>query len=131
MMDKETFAATCELIASGLSIRKACAHLGFDQRELSLYLDKNESEVPQYVRARERRADMRFEKVDEIMEDMRLGKLDPQQARVLLDAVKWQTAKEAPKRYGDSLKLDGEVKTDNRLEIVRRVIGKDGTEREA
>jgi hypothetical protein len=61
-----------------------------------------------YARAREIRADARFERVDQVIEDMRAGVVDAQQARVEIDAIKWQAAKEAPSRYGDRLEVAGD-----------------------
>lgn len=59
-----------------------------------------------YARAREIRALARADRVDEIMSDMRNEKIDHQQARVMLDAVKWQTAKENPRVFGDKQEID-------------------------
>jgi hypothetical protein len=39
--------------------------------------------------------------VDVIAADLRKGEIDPNTARVLIDAIKWQTGKEAPKSFGD------------------------------
>ncbi|RRU17834.1 hypothetical protein EGJ34_06760 [Stenotrophomonas sp. 278] len=57
------------------------------------------------MRARASRADARFERLDEIMEEVRTGKLDPSAARVMMDAIKWQSGKENAKRYGEKLQL--------------------------
>lgn len=59
-----------------------------------------------YARAREARAFRRAESVDEIMDKVADGLLDPRAAKVLLDAIKWQTEKEAPKAFGNKLDLN-------------------------
>lgn len=56
-----------------------------------------------YARAREARAFRRAESVDGIMEAVREGRLDPTAGRLLLDAIKWQTAKENSKAFGDKV----------------------------
>jgi hypothetical protein len=71
-----------------------------------------------YTRAREARAFRRAESVDEIMEKVATGQLDPKAARVLLDAIKWQTEKENRKAFGAKLELDGNV-TLNRADALR------------
>ena len=38
------------------------------------------------------------------------GKLDPQAARVIFDAERWQAGKENPKRYSEKLDLNGGLK---------------------
>jgi hypothetical protein len=95
----------CEHIAVGDGVNAACAKVGISHvtffKELSK--DGNTALVNNYVRAREYRADARFEKADDVIQELREGKIDAQSARVMLDNIKWQTAKEAPKRYGDKL----------------------------
>lgn len=53
-----------------------------------------------YVRARENRADARFEKLDEIVEDVKTGMLETDKARVVIDTMKWQMGKEKGSVYG-------------------------------
>lgn len=69
----------------------------------------------QYMRAREIRADARFERIDTVLIDMRAGKIDAQQARVEIDAIKWQAGKEKAKVYGEAVTLRGDK--DNPLQI--------------
>jgi len=58
------------------------------------------------MRARESRADVRFESIDQIMDDLKAGIIDAQQARVMMDAIKWQCGKEKALVYGDSKTVD-------------------------
>jgi hypothetical protein len=62
-----------------------------------------------YARAREIRADARFEAIDEIVEAVRAGTLDANSARVMIDTIKWQCGKERPKRYSDKIDIKAEV----------------------
>lgn len=102
----------CEHIATGSGILDACKSAGVSHLTFYKLMAKDPSGplVANYMRARENRADARFEKVDDIMQELREGKIDPQSARVMLDAIKWQTGKENAKRYGDKLDVtsDGE-----------------------
>ena len=44
--------------------------------------------------------------IDEILEDVKKGILDPTQARVIIDTLKWKSSKYYPKMFGDSSKID-------------------------
>lgn len=44
--------------------------------------------------------------IDEILEDVKNGTIDPAQARVIIDTLKWKLSKYYPKMFGDSSKLD-------------------------
>jgi hypothetical protein len=115
-------------IASGESLRKACEPNGIAHSTFLGWMAEDESIADQYTRARATRADARFERVDEIMAELRSGKLDAQQARVMLDAIKWQTGKENAKRYGDALDLTskGEKLAETKVTIERVILhGKD------
>ena len=61
-----------------------------------------------YLRAREHRAHARFERLQELMDRIESGELDPTAARVMIDALKWQCAHEKPNVYGDSLTMRGD-----------------------
>lgn len=99
----------CAELAEGKSVARACdADDMPEQRTVFRWLTQHESFRQQYMRAREARADARFERTDQVLLDMRAGVIDASQARVELDAIKWQTGKEAPKRYGDRLELAGD-----------------------
>lgn len=70
-----------------------------------LWLIEHKDFSDKYARAREARAFRRLESVDAIMAKVKKGALDPAAARVLLDAIKWQAAKENPRALGDKLDL--------------------------
>ena len=59
----------------------------------------------QYARARETRADARFEALDGVLVAVQAGQIDPASARVIVDTIKWQCAHEKPKRYSDRVDL--------------------------
>lgn len=64
-----------------------------------------------YARARQARAYRRYESVDEITEAMKAGDIKADVGRVLIDAIKWQTSKEAPKVFGDKMELAGNAES--------------------
>lgn len=109
-------------IASGESLRTACAPHNVDHSTFLGWMAEDEELANQYTRARATRADARFEKVDEIMDDLRANRIDAQQARVMLDAIKWQTGKENAKRYGDKLDVTTDGEKVNPTVTIQRVV---------
>lgn len=114
----------CMLIAQGNSVLTACEAEGMpNESTVFRWLATDDPDGAlgfeafrkDYMRARELRADARFERLDEIMAEVRSGKLDPAAARVMMDAIKWQTGKENGKRYGEAVTLKGDK--DNPVEI--------------
>ena len=99
-----------ELVEDGMSEAAACREVGINRatfRAAALKVTSGDS----YARALEALAQDQVEKAEQVIEDMRSGVIDAQQARVELDARKWFASKFLPKRYGDKLDLEhkGEV----------------------
>jgi hypothetical protein len=94
-----------ELIEDGMSERSACAEVGINRatfRSAALKVTIGD----QYARALEALAQDQVEKAEQVIEDMRGGVIDAQQARVELDARKWFASKFLPKRYGDKAEVE-------------------------
>ncbi len=83
------------------------------------WMVKHPEFAEKYARAREARAFRRYESADEVTEGVKSGLIDPAAARVLLDAIKWQTSKEAPKTFGDKLELSGNKEAPLTVNITR------------
>lgn len=62
-----------------------------------------------YMRARQDRAHNLAQRLSTIGELVLLGKVDPNAARVAIDAFKWTASKLLPKSYGDKLEVDAKV----------------------
>lgn len=94
-----------ELIEEGMSERSACAEVGISRstfRTTALKVNSGDH----YARALEALAADQVEKAEQVIEDMRNGVIDAQQARVELDARKWFASKFLPKRYGDKAEVE-------------------------
>jgi hypothetical protein len=50
--------------------------------------------------------------MDDIARRVLLGEVDPRAAHVALTHERWQAGREAPKRFGDRLAVDAEVKVE-------------------
>lgn len=106
---QQIYTRVCHGIANRLSLRKICAQDGMPTKEtIRLWLLDDANFFAQYTRAREARADERAEYIDEITEKVLEGTLDPQAARVIIDAEKWQAGKENSKRYGERRIIQGD-----------------------
>lgn len=56
-----------------------------------------------YVRAREAQADADADAITDIGLKALSGEVDPQSARVAIEAYKWSASRRAPKKYGDKI----------------------------
>jgi len=97
----------CMEIATGSSVAKACATCDVSEAVFYKWLTKHKEFVENYMRAREIRADHRFESSEQLMQDLRDEKITPNQARIMLDEIKWKTGKESAKKYGDKIAVGG------------------------
>lgn len=105
--DDERALFICDCITEGDSLRHAAWRAGMKVTSFMRMVAKSEDEetplVEQYLRAREARADLRFEGIEKVIEDLQNRVIDPQSAKVLIDAKFRQIGKENAKRYGDKL----------------------------
>lgn len=95
------------LMSEGKSLRAACRDLGLDPPSTHVWLDSDEDRRQQYARARALRSDFYEDKGLEIGLAAASGQeieingemvtVDPNGARVALDAIKWSTARMNPK----------------------------------
>lgn len=121
----------CRGIAAGMSVSKCCAFPGMPEKTtIFAWLMEDEDFSNQYARARESRADARSDRIDELTDAVKAGTLGHAEARVIIDAEKWQAGKENSKRYGDRINVDADVRmglSDEQLNArVAFLIGKAG-----
>jgi hypothetical protein len=110
----------CDRIAEGDSVQVAALSVGVAYRTFYNYLGGGygamyaDTLMQAYARARKVRADARAEQIDEIIRRTMLPRgdeeyLEPNAARVVIDAIKWQASKENNARYGDKLAIESEA----------------------
>lgn len=93
----------CVRVADGETIQKIATHYNVSVGTIINWSTKDEN-VEQYARAREAAADLFESKII-----TRAETVTPETAaadRVAIDALKWVAARRAPKKYGDSNKID-------------------------
>lgn len=105
----------CEGISLGMSVQKACEEAKINPDTFYRYLRLSDKVAENYTRARENRAHIRFERLQDLLDDVKDGKVEPHAARVIMDGIKWQAGKEKAKVYGDSTILRGD--RENPLDI--------------
>lgn len=101
-----------------MSERSACAEVGISRstfRTTALRVNSGDH----YARALEALAQDQVEKAEQVIEDMRSGVIDAQQARVELDARKWFASKFLPKRYGDKAEVEHSGNVGLTVNVVR------------
>lgn len=101
----ELSAAICERVLTR-SLRSVCQDEDMPA-EGTVYgwLAKHTEFYEEYARARAIRAFRRETDVDEITDGVRLKSIEPDQARVLIDAIKWQTGRENARVFGTKVDL--------------------------
>ena len=119
---QQTADAICGRLCEGESLRSICRdeempHLSTVMRWLAV----DESFREQYARAREAQGEADADLVGDIGARVLSGELDPQAARVAMDAAKWSAGKRLPKKYGDKLELSGDAAAP--LTVVVRKFG--------
>lgn len=99
----EELEAILQSVAEGASLRTTCEKLGLDTPSTHRWLHEDDGRSQQYARAKEQRAEHYQEQALTVGLAVALGqkvngnKVDPAGARVLLDTIKWATARMAPK----------------------------------
>ncbi len=108
---QETADKICELIARGMSLRAICASAdmpagGTVHRWLAEHQDFQE----QYARAREEQADGFADEIIDIADSVAPETGEVAKAKLQIDARKWKASKLAPKKYGEKLELDADMR---------------------
>lgn len=101
----------CEQIMAGKSLRSICLQKAMPTKKVALrWLEEHPAFATQYAKAREQQADGYF---DELMDLQKQANADNANAiRVRADIIKWACSKLKPKKYGERLAVDAEVKVD-------------------
>jgi hypothetical protein len=100
----------CTHLANGGSLREWCAIEG-NPHFSTVYdwLEREEGFADAYARAREVQAHNDGDRMNQIVQKLERGTIDPNAARVMIDALKWTAGKRMPKVYGDRLQVGGDT----------------------
>ena len=133
MLTKQLTTAILTLISEGSSVRNACYDNGVKPTTFLTAVRKDGKLAEQYARARDMCADWHFDGIWDDIDAVERGDLDPQAARVAIDAKKWILARMRPDAYGDRVRQEisgpnGEAVTHR---VTLRIVDSDGDGRPA
>ena len=95
-----------EQIQTGRSLRSVCKDEGMpNQATIMRWIMAQPEFANKYTRARMNQADVLFDRMEEVEENVANGSMDSHAARVVLDSMRWRASKLAPKVYGDRLEV--------------------------
>ena len=108
-------------IGNGESLRGVSRDLGVPFQTVWSSIMIDEKRKATYEDAKISRAHFHAAKIEEIIEEVELGNIDPQVARASIDARKWLAAKMYPKFFSDRVQLQHDVKVDVRKEHIEEL----------
>jgi hypothetical protein len=108
---EELAEAICMEIACGDGVEEACSKHDVGKRTFFAWLSQNKSLQQHYMRARDSRSDAHFESSKDIIDQLKSGSITSDQARIMLDEIKWKCAKQAPKKYSDKYTVAGDLES--------------------
>jgi len=108
----EVAADICAKLAEGESLRKVCERQGMPNKATVFrWIAQHEEFRDQYAKATDTRADALFEEMFEIADDVPAEAAAVAKARLRIDTRKWALARMNPKKYGDKVSQDIDVKS--------------------
>jgi hypothetical protein len=108
----------CDLIADGYSLRKIGRRDDMpERRTITAWEDQHPEFAAQIARARDCKVEDDADSLEEINQDVRDGVLDPQQAAIISNNIKWAAGKQKPKKYGDSTQIKHADADGNKLSV--------------
>ena len=108
-------------IGNGESLRGVSRDLGVPFQSVWSAIMADEKRVIRYEDARMSRAHYHSAKIEEILDDLENGKIEPQTARVSIDARKWLASKMYPKFFSDRLEVKHDLSVDLRKQHIKEL----------
>ena len=113
----------CERISNGENIKSILAS---DDRYPVFqtwcnWKRRNKELLDLYTQSKQDKSEIVDSKIDEVMDDLRNGVIDPPTARVLIDTLKWKAGKYYPKMFGDKIDVTSggeEIKQTPTINII-------------
>jgi hypothetical protein len=116
-------AKICDLVAMRTPVTKIAEMGGMPTvRQLYAWRREHEEFRQAYDLAREQRAEARSDRIDEVLDDLKAGKIDAPTARVIIESELKLASKEAPARYGDVTKVQQEISGPNGAPLAIQVV---------
>lgn len=115
----------CERISAGEPLVSICRDQSMPSYTTVMgWLNRNVDDfAANYVHAREAQADADADAITDIGARALSGEIEPQAARVAIEAYKWSASRRAPKKYGDKQTTEltgpngGAIQTESRIDM--------------
>jgi len=108
----EVAADICARLADGESLRKVCERPGMPNKATVFrWIAQHEEFRDQYAKAAETRADAIFEEMFDIADEATEESAAVAKARLRIDTRKWALARMNPKKYGEKVMQDVDLKS--------------------
>ena len=108
-------------IGNGESLRGVSNDLGVPFQTVWSAIMSDEKRRATYEDAKMSRAHYHASKIEEILEDVESGKIEPSAARVSIDARKWLASKMYPKFFSDKIHLQHDMTVDVRKQHIEEL----------
>lgn len=124
MADQAVVDAVIARIEAGESENSACKAEGINRATFRSAALRCQA-ADKYAQALSALAHAQAEALEQALDDMKAGKLDPQIGRIEVDARKWFASKFLPKQYGDKVQAElsgpngGPVETSITVRLVQ------------
>ena len=108
-------------IGEGDSLRQIAKEFGVPKSTLWDWIRNDRDLTLRYGEAQQSRAIYHAQRVEELIEKVERGEMNPQSARVSIDARKWLAAKMYPKKISDRYQIKHDVSVDDRKQHIRGI----------
>ena len=104
-LDAVGIAAICDYVASGESLQSYCTNNGFSPVSMLRWIDASPKRMEDYAHARQIRADLTFDSLDDLSDDAVAADNAVTVAglRLKCDNIKWKLARMNSKKYGEKV----------------------------
>jgi len=110
--------AVCDRLIEGESLRKICTDNKMPSKSTILrWINEDTAFSTIIAQARVLQADGLDDDIQDVINDIKDGTIDPNAGRVVIWGLQWRASKLRPKRYGDKLDIDTSVKVS--IDVVR------------
>ncbi len=98
----------CDFIVSGESLAAFALKMGVAYNTVLNWINADPERIANYAQAREDRADLVFDQLDEVSEKAQNAETAVEVAglRLKSDNIKWKLARMNAKKYGDKIEID-------------------------
>jgi len=106
----------CECLSNGDKFKQVIEDQNIARSTFFKWKRENKEFSDLYVNVAQDKGELCIEEIDQTMQDLKDGIIDPSTANVLIQTLKWKASKFYPKMYGD--KLDLSIETVKPIEFM-------------